>query len=731
MFQGGEIYHKVCKDVKRDEELLVWYGEEYQNKFTEQISIQKASSIAILSDSGDTKQRENLQLERKHDCRTVPITLNKLKDVDVAEEIRPVDGDAVITSDLNVSDNDAVGSCDISLADSAAVKTPDTFIDLCRETNGVGLVNDADSAAVKSPDTFIDLCRETNGIGLVNDADSTAVKTPDTFIDLCRETNGVGLVNDADSAAVKSPDTFIDLCKKTNGIGLVNDADSTAVKTPDTFIDLCRETNGVGLVNDADSAAVKSPDTFIDLCRKTNGIGLVNDADSAAVKSPDTFIDLCRKTNGVGLVNDLTDKQQEHEELRDSTNDSNKPLKCKGDQDLHYDNIKCDESVSILVGHPKQQIINQRAAVDVGTLESSGKKIEPIESSRVFRDTENNDLVPVLLKFKQLDEGSLSLSLEIENEQQCANDNIPDVKLGSSECNNNIKRSGDGGEGPGISFDHALEPKEASILKKIYDMKAGIKNIDINEVGEKVPLKPSSQSKTGVLEISCNCPKCADKHLSEHRSKCEECGKTYQCSNVLAKHQRFHDIQEADDIQVCLICSEAFLTSESLKEHQLAEHGYEKVTRNKIKCCVCNKTYNSMYSLIAHKDKKHTSLRPHKCHLCNMKFKVKFLLKQHYRTHTGEKPFSCDVCDKKFRHPASLKSHSKRHHKDKEHVCDVCGQKFKQENSLRSHIITRHDNKEYVCDICGEKLKSAHFLRLHLLKKHKRKMNPCAKRRNK
>ena len=53
----------------------------------------------------------------------------------------------------------------------------------------------------------------------------------------------------------------------------------------------------------------------------------------------------------------------------------------------------------------------------------------------------------------------------------------------------------------------------------------------------------------------------------------------------------------------------------------------------------------------------HSSLKPHICNVCHLKFRRIHDLKRHEKLHTGEKPYSCDRCSRRFARPDALTRH--------------------------------------------------------------------------
>uniref|UniRef100_A0A2A4IY28 C2H2-type domain-containing protein n=1 Tax=Heliothis virescens TaxID=7102 RepID=A0A2A4IY28_HELVI len=111
-------------------------------------------------------------------------------------------------------------------------------------------------------------------------------------------------------------------------------------------------------------------------------------------------------------------------------------------------------------------------------------------------------------------------------------------------------------------------------------------------------------------------------------------------------------------------CNENFKCREELAEHtgtywrgsiiglKTVDNVEElSIEADSLTCTVCNKTYSSKKSLVAHmliharRSKEHT-----------------WLLNQHLRLHTGVKPYSCNICQRGFTNWSNYNKHMKRRH---------------------------------------------------------------------
>lgn len=126
--------------------------------------------------------------------------------------------------------------------------------------------------------------------------------------------------------------------------------------------------------------------------------------------------------------------------------------------------------------------------------------------------------------------------------------------------------------------------------------------------------------------------------------------------------------------------------------------------REKIKCRLCPKTFDTKRRLQCHKNRTHNKIQ-YPCYLCDSIFSKPLLLKKHiYKAHNGPKPYQCSFCSSAFTTSWVLNYHNNVNHNINKtyYNNDKCNKSFLCQRSMHQHQRYMHnDEKPHKCQVCS------------------------------
>ena len=175
------------------------------------------------------------------------------------------------------------------------------------------------------------------------------------------------------------------------------------------------------------------------------------------------------------------------------------------------------------------------------------------------------------------------------------------------------------------------------------------------------------------------------KHLREKLYKCIGCDFRQVASGPVVTHwNQIHNPNREDQLKfVCETCGKKYQQPGELKVHVFV-HG-----ESKFPCKHCGKRFKSPWALKSHETESHEK-EPEPCGMCGKMLSGK-TVKEHERVvHFNERTVDCGECEKTLKTKRNLQLHMEAVHGtvEKAHQCQVCNGKFRVASLLKNHIET-------------------------------------------
>ena len=170
-----------------------------------------------------------------------------------------------------------------------------------------------------------------------------------------------------------------------------------------------------------------------------------------------------------------------------------------------------------------------------------------------------------------------------------------------------------------------------------------------------------------------------------------------------------HDDDDVNKPHKCELCNRRFKRASHLKRHMLIHTGEKN-----FKCETCGKHFTTFHYLKLH-DRLHTGEKPYQCEICQKWFTHWSNFSIHKRSHTNERPYPCPICGKSYTGSSHLRRHMFIHAGDKPFKCEICKKDFAQQSQLKSHMVTHTGEKPYACSVCGKRFAQTSALGKHTL----------------
>ncbi|KAL3276116.1 hypothetical protein HHI36_020836 [Cryptolaemus montrouzieri] len=166
----------------------------------------------------------------------------------------------------------------------------------------------------------------------------------------------------------------------------------------------------------------------------------------------------------------------------------------------------------------------------------------------------------------------------------------------------------------------------------------------------------------------------------------------------------------------CHICDYRSSRKSIIKQHVDSVH----LNLKNYQCSHCDFRTSRKGSLLFHMNGVHLGLKNHKCSQCDYQTAEKGNLTKHIkRVHLGIKNYKCNQCDYQETHESNIKVHIRNVHLgDKNYKCDHCDFQASHKKNLKVHIENVHLSICQECDQCDYQATSKRNLKLHIESVH-------------
>uniref|UniRef100_A0A182P0P0 C2H2-type domain-containing protein n=1 Tax=Anopheles epiroticus TaxID=199890 RepID=A0A182P0P0_9DIPT len=252
-------------------------------------------------------------------------------------------------------------------------------------------------------------------------------------------------------------------------------------------------------------------------------------------------------------------------------------------------------------------------------------------------------------------------------------------------------------------------------------------------------------------------------HSEERNFKCAICGKAFKNNKQLRNHRRWHrepqptpepttpQQQLQDNPPVSVLEEEqpiarqisqpketAPSTVPTTNDPPLADKqkstAKSSTLQSSMKCVKCGLRFAGKRQLRTHMDAKHPTepgehstevpVSKHRCLLCGMVFRTRYLLQSHSAKHSDEKRFKCEHCEYTTNDHNAFRRHKMRHSTKGGHMykCSYCDYSSIQSTTYRKHLERMHAEVAsallYKCAKCPFVSISEAKYQLHRTKHH-------------